>query len=87
MTTQRNRAWRRRQQRRILEKVQHSHLWLWNKLSGKEELKPTSDHMTNPKKTQLQRLGGHIQAVRERLRAAEDDLPWDVAPPGAEPAF
>jgi hypothetical protein len=76
--TQRNRAWRRRQQRRVLEKIQHSHLWLWNQLfAEKTKLKPTSDHMVNPKKTQLQQLHGYIQAVRESHRA-NDDL-WEVA--------
>ena len=77
--TQRNRAWRRRQRRLVLEKVQHSHLWLWNQLfADKTELKPTSDHMVNPKKTQLQKLRGRIQAVRESLRA-NDDHPWEIA--------
>ena len=76
--TERNRAWRRRQQRRILEKVQHSHVWLWNQLfANKENLQPSSDHMVNPKKTQLQKLHGHIQAVRESLRANDDQ--WEVA--------
>ena len=75
--TQRNRAWRRRQQRRILDKVQHSHVWLWNQLFTSKDRKPTSEHMVNPKKTQLQKLDGHIQAVRESLRA-NDDL-WEVA--------
>lgn len=77
--TQRNRAWRRRQQRRILDKVQHSHLWVWNQLfAPKEKLQPLSNHMVNPKKTQLQKLHGHIQAVRESLRANDDH--WEVAP-------
>lgn len=70
--TQRNRAWRRRQYRRILDKVQHSHLWLRNQLFEQKEISPTSSHMVNPKKTQLQMLHGHIQAVRESLRANED---------------
>ncbi|MFI5385717.1 MAG: hypothetical protein ACHQ50_06300 [Fimbriimonadales bacterium] len=71
--TQRSRAWRRRQQRRILFKIQHSHLWLWNQLfAPKEKLLPIANHMVNPKKTQLQRLHGHIQAVRESLRANDD---------------
>lgn len=78
--TQRNRAWRRRQYRRILDKVQHSHLWLKNQLYGKADLPPMSNHMVNPNKTQLQLLQGHIQAVKESLRA-NDDL-WE----GAEPA-
>ena len=76
--TQRNRAWRRRQTRRVLEKIQHSHLWLWNQIfAGKEKVKPTVNHMVNPKKTQLQKLHGHIQAVRETLRANEDS--WETA--------
>jgi hypothetical protein len=76
--TQRNRAWRRRQQRRILDKIQHSHLWFWNQLfAAKTTLQPTSDHMVNPKKTQLQKLDGHIQAVRESLRANDDA--WEIA--------
>lgn len=71
--TQRNRAWRRRQQRRILEKIQHSPLWLWNKLFGdKSDLKPSSSHMVNPRKTQLHKLDGRIQAVRESHRANGD---------------
>ncbi len=76
--TQRSRAWRRRQQRRILFKVQHSHLWVWNQLfAPKAKLQPLANHMVNPKKTQLQRLHGHIQAVRESLRANDD--PWEAA--------
>lgn len=76
--TQRNRAWRRRQQRRIVSKIQHSHLWLWNQLfAEKAKPQPTLDHMVNPKKTQLQKLHGRIQSVRESLRA-NDDL-WEVA--------
>ena len=75
--TQRDRAWRRRQNRRILERVQHSHLWLWNQLFAKEQLPPSSEHLVNPKKTQLQKLDGHIQAVRESLRA-NDDI-WEAA--------
>lgn len=75
--TERNRAWRRRQQRRIIEKVQHSHLWLWNQIFESKVLKPTTGHMVNPKKTQLQKLHGHIQAVRESLRANDDQ--WEVA--------
>lgn len=77
--TQRDRAWRRRQQRRVLQKIQHSHLWLWNQLfAEKATLLPTSDHMVNPKKTQLQKLRGHIQAARESLRAGGEDV-WEVA--------
>lgn len=73
--TQRSRAWRRRQQRRIVFKIQHSHLWFWNQLfAPKEKLLPTSSHMVNPKKTQLQKLHGHIQAVRESLRADVDPI-------------
>lgn len=76
--TQRNRAWRRRQQRRIVDKIQHSHLWLWNQLfAPKAKLQPLSNHMVNPKKTQLQKLHGSIQAVRESLRANDDQ--WEVA--------
>jgi len=76
--TQRNRAWRRRQQRRIVDKIQHSHLWLWNQIfASKETVKPTANHMVNPKKTQFQKLHGHIQAVRETLRANDDQ--WEVA--------
>lgn len=76
--TLRNRAWRRRQQRRILERIQHSHLWLWNQLfADKPKLKPSTCHMVNPKKNQLQKLRGRIQAVRESLRANED--PWELA--------
>ena len=71
--TQRNRAWRRRQQRLVLQRVMHSHLWLWNQLfADKTKLLPTSDHMVNPKKPQHQKLDGRIQAVRESLRANDD---------------
>ena len=76
--TQRNRAWRRRQQRRIFEKVQHSPLWIWNQLfAPSAKLVPQTGHMVNPKKTQLQKLHGHIQSVRESLRANDDF--WEVA--------
>lgn len=76
--TQRNRAWRRRQQRLILQRVMHSHLWLWNQLfADKAKLPPTSDHRVNPKKTQPKRLDGPIQAVRESHRANGDV--WETA--------
>lgn len=75
MNTQRNRAWRRRQTRRVIDKIQHSHLWLWNQIFlKKEKLSPKTEHLVNPKKTQFQKLHGHIQAVRESLRANDDLL-------------
>jgi hypothetical protein len=78
--TQRNRAWRRRQYRRIVDKIHNSQQWLHTQLFQAKDISPMSSHMVNPKKSQLQKLHGHIQAVKESLRA-NDDL-WE----GAEPS-
>ncbi len=43
--------------------------------------------MVNPKKSQLQKLRGHIQAARESLRSNDEDYTPDIAPASVEPAM